>query len=100
MEIKEAAILSSYDKVTQLHNIRYFDKNGTEIVEGDKVKFDIDHRRTGGRIEQVYKSVDGHLGVDATNKVWLENGRAYPCQYGIYPFNMEDLRSCVKYVEE
>ena len=95
MDIKEAAILSGYDPVTGIYTNRYFDRNGVEILEGDKVKFDV-----GGRIETVYRSEDGNLGVDATNKAWLENGRAYPCQYGIYPFNLEDMRSCTKYVEK
>lgn len=30
------------------------------------------------------------LGTDATNPIWIEKGRAVPCEYGIYPFGSGD----------
>lgn len=61
----------------------YFDTYGVEIQEGDVVLMD-------NQREIVYRTVDGTLGTDATSKYWLETGRAYPCEYGIYPFNTAD----------
>lgn len=63
---------------------RYFDKNGAEITEGCKIKYE------SGRIAEVYLTTDGLLGTDATNPKWIENGRAVPCEYGIYPFYYEE----------
>lgn len=61
----------------------YFDKNGREIKEGSKVKF-------CGRVEEIYLTQDDELGTDATNRAWIETGRAFPCEYGIYPLTKED----------
>lgn len=61
----------------------YYDTYGIEIQEGDIVLM-------GNQREQVYLTVDGELGTDATNKRWLETGKAYPCEFGIYPFNTAD----------
>lgn len=63
----------------------YFDKNGVEITEGCKIQYE------DGRVEMVYLADDGRFGVDATNPKWIENGRADPCEYGIYPLNHEEL---------
>ena len=60
---------------------RYFDKNGKEIIKGSTVRYG------DGRTEIVYETEDGELGVDATNPKWIANGRAFPCEYGIFPFN-------------
>ena len=68
--------------------IRYFDKNGEEILEGCMIRFE------SGRIEKVYLTEDGELGVDATNPAWLEDGRAYECQYGVYPLTTSDTNEC------
>ena len=61
---------------------KYFDKNGIEITEGCKIKYE------NGNIKTVYAWSDifGNegLGVDATNPAWIESGRAYPCEYGIF----------------
>ena len=57
----------------------YYDAYGVEIHEGDYVLID-------GRRELVLKAEDGELGIDATNPAWIESGRAFPGQYGIYPF--------------
>lgn len=59
---------------------RYFDKNGKEITEGCKVKYE------DGKIRKVYKTENNELGTDATNPVWIDKGWAVPCEYGIYPF--------------
>ena len=62
---------------------RYFDMNGEEIHEGDIVLMD-------GREQEVYLTDQECLGTDATNPAWIERGRAYPTQFGIYPFNERD----------
>ena len=64
---------------------QYFDKNGKEITEGCRVKFE------DGTIKEVYLTEDGFLGTDATNPSWVASGRAEPCEYGIYPFDCEDI---------
>lgn len=63
---------------------KYFDKNGKEITEGCKIKFE------SGRIEKVYLTTEGELGTDATNPKWIESGRACECEYGIYPLTREE----------
>lgn len=64
---------------------RYFDRNGVEIVEGSKIRY------PSGRIETVYRTDDNRLGTDATNRKWIETGRAYPCEMGLYPLYPDDL---------
>lgn len=63
---------------------RYFDKNGVEITEGCKVKYKDGVRNRN--IYTVYLAEDGELGTDATNPLWIEMGKAVPCEYGIYAF--------------
>ena len=64
---------------------RYFDKNGIEITEGCYVKYS--HGDKGMEvIKKVYLTENDELGTDATNPIWIETGRAVPCEYGIYPF--------------
>ena len=63
--------------------IRYFDVNGVELHDGDKVFME-------GRVWDVMLTEDGYLGVDSTNPSWIENGRAVPGQYGVYPFSESD----------
>lgn len=58
----------------------YYDKNGNEIHEGNKVLF------PDGNIKRVYLTEREELGTDATNPLWIAKGRAVPCEYGIYPF--------------
>lgn len=65
---------------------RYFDKNGVEIHDGDSIKYPT------GNIYKVYLADSGELGTDATNPLWIEMGRAVPCEYGIYPLNEEDVK--------
>jgi len=64
---------------------KYFDKNGERVYEGDYVRDYPD----GEPMELFkYESEDGEvigLGTDATNPIWIEEGRAVPCEYGIYP---------------
>lgn len=63
---------------------KYYDKNGKEITEGCKIKFE------SGRIEKVYLTTEGELGTDATNPKWIEIGRACECEYGIYPLTRQE----------
>ena len=63
---------------------KYFDKNGKEITEGCKVRY------ADGKIKSVYLTENDELGTDATNPIWIENGRAVPCEYGIYPFEKQE----------
>ena len=64
---------------------RYFDKNGKEIFAGDTIKY------LDGTKEKVYLTEKGTLGTDATNPLWIEKGRAVPCEYGIYPLTEAEL---------
>ena len=48
---------------TENGQIKYFDRNGKEIIE---------------------------VGTDATNKHWIKTGRAIPCEYGVYPLTIEE----------
>ena len=68
--------------------LRYFDKNGSEIHEGDHIRF------SSGSIKEVYLTDHDELGIDATNPVWIMSGRAVPCEYGIYPLNSDDCEDC------
>lgn len=71
-------------KITETKGKRhYYDIYGVEIHEGDIVLMD-------NQRERVYLTDTDELGTDATSKYWLETGRAYPCEYGIYPFNEAD----------
>lgn len=69
---------------------KYFDKNGVEITEGCKIKYE------NGKIRLVYTWADdsgnGGLGTDATNQKWIDSGRACPCEYGIYPLGINECR--------
>jgi hypothetical protein len=76
---------------------KYFDRNGKEITEGCKIRYE------NGRVETVYAWSDVEnetgLGVDATNPKWIESGRAVPCEFGIYPLTNADTEE-VEVVEE
>ena len=72
---------------------KYYDKNGKEITEGCKIKYE------SGRIEKVYLTTEGELGTDATNPKWIETGRACECEYGIYPLTRQETEE-VEVVEE
>lgn len=67
--------------------IKYYDKNGKEITEGCSIKY------CDGTIKKVYKTVDGFLGTDATNPLWIESGKAVPGEYGIYPFEYNETET-------
>lgn len=76
-----------YDRAQKKYS--YFDKNGVEIHAGDTI------RRDGlGGVDKVYEweSEDGvrGLGTDATSPVWINDGRAVPCEFGIYPLDEAD----------
>ena len=81
-----------YDK--ELKKERYFDKNGEEILAGDYIKMsDFAEPKMVYEYEDEYG--DYGLGTDATNPVWIEIGRAVPCEYGIYPLTDDDTNNCV-----
>lgn len=63
---------------------KYFDRNGIELKEGDMVKF------PDGKIRKLYLTENDELGIDATNPMWLETGKAVECEYGIYPLDNYD----------
>ena len=58
---------------------KYFDKNGVEITDGCRIAYG------DGTVRTVYLTENELLGTDATNPTWIESGRAFPCEYGIYP---------------
>lgn len=58
--------------------VLYFDKNGKEIKKGSRIKY------PDGKIMKVYLTESGELGTDATNPLWIKDGRAVPCEFGIY----------------
>lgn len=73
---------------------RYFDKNGNEITEGCEIRYLHGDKRLE-RVERIYKAEDGQLGTDATNRSWIETGRAAPCEYGIYPLTHRETEYSV-----
>lgn len=77
---------------------KYFDRNGKEITEGCEIKY-LHGDKSLERIEKVYRTEEGELGIDATNPRWIATGRAVPCEYGIYPLNKEETEM-VEVVEE
>ena len=68
----------------------YFDRNGTELHDGDVVQYE------SGSRQKLYLTENGRLGTDATNPVWIANGRAVPCEYGIYPLEEAETEEIVK----
>ena len=72
--------------------LHYFDMDGNEILEGDTVRMNADDLPHSREIEVMASDDEEYLGEDATNPVWVQNGRAYPGEFGMYPFNQEDLR--------
>lgn len=70
---------------------KYYDRNGKEITEGCTIVFP--GYATGERFK-VYRTETGELGTDATNPAWIKSGRAVPCEYGIFPLNHSDEKSC------
>lgn len=85
MDLKATMV---YDEVNDKYI--YFDRNGAMLQDGDIIVY------ADGREEKVYESTDGRLGTDATNKHWIETGRAVPCEYGLYPLEYEELKEVVK----
>lgn len=73
---------------TDSNPYRYFDKYGNEVHAYDIIRIDEE------RLEMVYPTEYGTLGTDSTNRAWIREGRAYRCQFGIYPFNIEDMINC------
>ena len=61
--------------------MHYYDKNGIEITEGCTLRY------PDGKTKIVYLTDNDELGTDATNPIWIEKGRAVPCEYGVYPLS-------------
>lgn len=68
--------------------LRYFDDNGVEITDGCYVKIN-------GNVEKIHIAVTGQLGTDATNPYWLKTGRAYECEWGVYPLEEQSIDECI-----
>ena len=66
---------------TENGKLRYFDKNGREIVEGSMVRF------PNGSVQKILLTDEGELGTDATSPSWIEAGKAFEGQYGVYPLS-------------
>ena len=79
-----ATIIENHD------TYRYFDKNGTELQEGDMIRYD------SGRVQKLHRTVNGTLGTDATNPSWIASGRACECEYGIYPLEYSEMKEIEK----
>ena len=73
-------------KVTN-DGLEYFDKNMNKISDGDLIKWG------DGHTEKVYLTKNGFLGTDVTNPQWIEDRRAVPCEYRVYPFTYDDLEN-------
>lgn len=71
----------------------YFDKHGNAITDGCTIRY------PDGHTEKVYLTTDGQIGTDATNREWIESGRAAPLEYGIYPLGNLETNE-VEVVEE
>lgn len=67
--------------------MKYLDKDGREITENCRIRYE------NGDVKVVYLTENGELGTDATNPVWIKNGRAVPCEYGIYPLTEEETNN-------
>ena len=50
----------------------YFDRNGTELHDGDVVQYE------SGSRQKLYLTENGRLGTDATNPVWIATEGRYP----------------------
>lgn len=77
-----------YDKVTDKYT--YYDKNGNILHDGDTIIY------YDGKEEKLYETGEGLLGTDATNRHWIETGRAEPCEYGVYPLGYDELHEVIK----
>lgn len=64
---------------------KYYDKNGTVLKEGDFIKF------PDGIIKKLYLTDKDQLGIDATNPEWIKRGKAFECEFGIYPLESFEL---------
>lgn len=81
--------------------LRYFDKEGNELHDGDLVLFGASATIEGKPIRRkVYLTEHDELGVDATNPAWIERGLAVPCQYGIYPLDSTVMKDALLIKEE
>lgn len=67
--------------------MKYLDKNGREITKNCRIRYE------NGDVKVVYLTENGELGTDATNPVWIKNGRSVPCEYGIYPLTEEETNN-------
>ena len=81
--------------------LRYFDKEGNELHNGDMVLFGPSATIDGTTKKlKVYLTEDNELGVDATNPAWIEKGLAAPCQYGLYVLTSANMKDALLIKEE
>ena len=71
-------------------HLHYYDRNGTELHDGDTVRYE------SGKTQKLYLTENGQLGTDATNPVWIADGRAVPCEYGVYLLEEAETEEIVK----
>ena len=67
----------------------YYDKNGSQITAGCKIKY------PSGEVKTVYLTSENELGTDATNPEWIRSGRAFECEYGVYPLTLSETNEVV-----
>jgi len=68
----------------------YYDMHGNELHEGDIIRFNNGVNKPSDD-KELYRTISGYLGTDATNHVWVENGRSVSCEYGIYPLEQYEM---------
>lgn len=67
----------------------YYDKNGSQITAGCQIKY------PSGEVKTVYLTSENELGTDATNPEWIRSGRAFECEYGVYPLTLSETNEVV-----
>lgn len=67
----------------------YYDKNGSQITAGCQIKY------PSGEIKTVYLTSENELGTDATNPEWIRSGRAFECEYGVYPLTLSETNEVI-----
>lgn len=67
----------------------YYDKNGSQITAGCQIKY------PSGEVKTVYLTSENELGTDATNPEWIRSGRAFECEYGVYPLTLSETNEVI-----
>ena len=72
----------------------YFDCNGQEITKGMYMLDGMGHYRL------IYETDNDGLGTDSAKPSWLKSGKAYSCEYQLYPLTEYDTNEYTFYKEE